>query len=375
MEEGKGHPEDGAPAGLRRRKNLYLALGVLVVLAVAAVVFGPRLRYDLAHESTDDAYVDGKIVTVSAEVTGKVAKVFINDNQPVKAGDVLVEIEDRHYRLAVEEKEARWKRMQAEDAEIRLSIEEKTRALEKAKAQLDAARAEEQLALKDRDRYRRLLKGQSVSRSRYDDAEAKWKVAAARVKAAQAAVLENGLVIENLKAGLVIQRGKIKEARAALGLADLSLRKTEVRAPVSGRVARKNVDAGKYVQAGQPLLSIVDGNDVWIVANFKETQIEEMKVGDPVDIRVDAYPHRVFKGRINSFQPGTGAVFSLLPPENSTGNFVKVVQRVPVKIVLDRAEEREHLLWPGMSVVPYVATGKGRAPAPAPAGGKIALDR
>lgn len=373
--EEKGHAEGGSPAHPPRSKNVYLALGVLVVLAVAALAFGPRLLYDLAHESTDDAYVDGKIVTVSAEVTGKVSKVFIDDNQPVKAGDILVEIEDRHYRLGAEEKEARWKRMQAEETEIRLSIEEKNRVLEKAKADLDAARAEEQLALKDRDRYRRLLKDESVARSRYDTAEAKWKVSEARAKAAQAAVRENALAILNLKARLVIQRGKIREARAALGLADLSLRKTEIRAPVSGRVAHKNVDAGKYVQPGQPLLSIVDGNDIWIVANFKETQIEEMKVGDPVDIRVDAYPRRLFKGRVDSFQPGTGAVFSLLPPENSTGNFVKVVQRVPVKIVLDRSSDRDHVLWPGMSVVPYVATGKGGSAAPAPAGGKIALDR
>jgi membrane fusion protein (multidrug efflux system) len=357
----------------RSRKNLYLAAGALLVLAVLAVAFGPRVFYALSHESTDDAYVDGKIVTVSAEVTGNVSKVYVDDNQPVKAGDLLVEIEDRHYQLTADEKEARWKRMNAEETEIRLSIEEKTSALEKAKAELEAAQAEEELASKERERYRRLLEAQSVSRSRYDDAKAKWQVAAARTKAARAALAENALGVENLKAGRVIQRGKIREALASLDLAKLSLHKTEIRAPVSGRVARKNVEAGKYVSAGQPLLSIVDGSDIWIVANFKETQIEKMKVGDPVDVRVDAYPDRAFKGRVESFQPGTGAVFSLLPPENSTGNFVKVVQRVPVKIVLDSPGNPGRALWPGMSVVPYVATG-GTA-APAPDRGKAALGR
>jgi membrane fusion protein (multidrug efflux system) len=374
MENDGMHPsENESRAGSRSRKNLVLAAGALLVLAALAVVFGPRVFYALAHESTDDAYVDGKIVTVSAEVTGNVSKVYVDDNQPVKAGDLLVEIEDRHYQLTAEEKEARWKRMNAEEAEIRLSIEEKTSALEKAKAELEAAQAEEQLASKERERYRRLLEEQSVSRSRFDDAEAKWRVASARTKAARAALAENALGVENLKAGRVIQRGKIREALASLDLAKLSLHKTGIRAPVSGRVARKNVEAGKFVSAGQPLLSIVDGSDIWIVANFKETQIEKMKVGDPVDVRVDAYPGRVFKGRVESFQPGTGSVFSLLPPENSSGNFVKVVQRVPVKIVLDPPGNPGRALWPGMSVVPYVATGETAAPAPDR--GKAALGR
>jgi membrane fusion protein (multidrug efflux system) len=360
---GIGQTENEPRARSRRGKNLYLAAGMVLVLAVLAVGLGPRVFYALSHESTDDAYVDGKIVTVSAEVTGNVAKVYVEDNQPVKEGGLLVEIEDRHYRLTAEEKEARWKRLIAEETEIRLSVEEKTRALERANAELEAAHAEEQLSSKERERYRRLLEEQSVSRSRYDDAEAKWQVAAARTKAARAALAEYALAVDNLKAGLVIQRGKIREALASLDLARLSLHKTEVRAPVTGRVARKNVEVGKYVNAGQPLLSIVDGSDIWIVANFKETQIEKMKVGDPVDIRVDAYPNRVFKGRVDSFQPGTGAVFSLLPPENSTGNFVKVVQRVPVKIVLDSPGNPGSILWPGMSVVPSVATEKTAAPA------------
>jgi membrane fusion protein (multidrug efflux system) len=370
---GMGQSENESRPRSRNGKNLYVAAGALLILAVLAVGLGPRVFYALAHESTDDAYVDGKVVTVSAEVTGNVSKVYIDDNQPVKAGDLLVEIEDRHYRLTAEEKEARWKRMNAEETEIRLSIEEKIRALERAKAELEAAQAEEQLASKEKERYQRLLEEQSVSRSRYDDAEAKWQVAAARTKAARAALAENTVGVENLKAGRVIQRGKIREALASLDLAKLSLHKTEVRAPVSGRVARKNVEAGKFVSAGQPLLSIVDGSDIWIVANFKETQIEKMKVGDPVDIRVDAYPNRVFRGRVDSFQPGTGSVFSLLPPENSSGNFVKVVQRVPVKIVLDSPGKPDRALWPGMSVVPYVSTG-GTA-ASASNGGKAELER
>jgi membrane fusion protein (multidrug efflux system) len=152
------------------------------------------------------------------------------------------------------------------------------------------------------------------------------------------------------------QTYKIREAEASAGLAKLDLSRTVVTAPFSGRIAKKNVDAGKYIQQGQPLMSIVDDSSLWIVANYKETQISHMKPGQAVDITIDAYPGTTFKGHVDSFQHGTGAVFSLLPPQNATGNFVKVVQRVPVKIVIDSKPDPSHPLWPGLSVYPSVAT-------------------
>ncbi len=156
-----------------------------------------------------------------------------------------------------------------------------------------------------------------------------------------------------MEARLTTQNHRIREAEIAKNRANLDLSKTVVTAPISGIIAMKNIDVGKYVQPGQSLFSIVNEN-TWIVANFKETQIKKMTVGQPVEIKVDAYPGKVFKGHIESLQPGTGSVFSLLPPENATGNFIKVVQRIPVKIVIDTPFDTDHPLWPGMSVVPDV---------------------
>jgi membrane fusion protein (multidrug efflux system) len=213
--------------------------------------------------------------------------------------------------------------------------------------------AEENLAAKELERYGRLIKQGAVSQSRFDRVESQWKVANARTKASEAALDEAAAAVKALQARLATQTFKIVEAQASQDLARRDLARTVVISPASGKVARKNVDPGKYVQAGQTLLAIV-GEHTWIIANFKETQIEKMTVGQPVEIKVDAYPGKVFRGRIDSLQPGTGAVFSLLPPENATGNFVKVVQRVPVKIVLDTSHDPAYPLWPGLSVVPKV---------------------
>jgi membrane fusion protein (multidrug efflux system) len=179
----------------------------------------------------------------------------------------------------------------------------------------------------------------------------------AEAEARRAEAMAARMAIRTLRAKLDEQKRAIEEARSLLELARIDLARTVIYAPASGNVTRKNVYPGNYVQPGQPLLAIVDPSEVWIVANFKETQVEKMRVGQPVDIRVDAYPGKVFKGRVDSFQHGTGSVFSLLPPNNATGSFVKVVQRVPVKIVLDGPADPRCPLWPGLSVVPHVDVG------------------
>jgi membrane fusion protein, multidrug efflux system len=290
-----------------------------------------------------------------------VVSVDIDDNQAVSAGTHLCEIFPEDYSHTLTEKKGAVSRLTAEDREVHASILARKKALAQAQANLDAALAEENLADKELKRYDKLFKEEAVSANQYDQVESRSKVARARREAAAAAVAETEASVEALQARLTTQEFRIKEAEASQSQADLDLKRTVVVAPVSGRIARKNVDPGKYVQPGQPLLSIVR-QDTWVIANFKETQIEKMAVGQPVEIEADAYPGITFKGHIESLQPGTGAVFSLLPPENATGNFVKVVQRVPVKIIMDSPFDPDHPLWPGLSVTPTVDVGRKTGP-------------
>lgn len=335
-------------------KKLAIRAIAVAVLIAAGIYFTPKALYSFFHESTDDAFVAGTIVPVSSEVKGRVTKVYVNDNQSVKAGDPLLEIYSEDYVNTVREKEGNRSTLMAQVVEIESSAEEKKKALIQAHANLDAAKAEEILASKEFKRYGELAKEALVSQSLYDRAESQWKSAKANRDAARAAVAEAEASLATLCARLKTQGSRIKEAEASLSTAKLDLRRTLVVAPVSGRVAKKNVDPGKYVQAGQTLLALVDDKDIWVTANFKETQIKKMRREQPVEIRVDAYPGVLFKGHVDSFQPGTGSVFSLLPPENATGNFVKVIQRVPVKILIDTPPDPTHPLRPGLSVVPHV---------------------
>lgn len=342
-------------------KTWGIRAAVVVVLAVCSVYAFHKISYALAHESTDDAFVEGVVVPISSEVKGQVTKVFVADNQQVKKGDILLEIFPEDFSRVVQTKESSLARLAAEKQELRATIKVKTMSLARAKADLDAAENDAALAEKDLKRATDLRKEEVISQSQFDQAESRAKSMASRRESARAAMAEAEAAIEALNAQLLTQTYRIKEADAAAGLAKLDLSRTVVTAPISGRVAKKNVDAGKYVQQGQPLLALVDDNDLWIVANYKETQIAHMKPGQAVDITVDAYPGVTFKGHVDSFQPGTGAAFSLLPPQNATGNFVKVVQRVPVKILIDSKPDPAYPLRPGLSVYPSVAiSGKDR---------------
>ncbi|HUJ88819.1 MAG TPA: HlyD family secretion protein [Syntrophorhabdales bacterium] len=342
------------------KKWVFRGLAVLAILI--ACIYGVfRFIHSLSHESTDDAYVAGIIVPVSAEVRGRVVAIYFDDNQYVTAGARLIEIFPEDYSHTLSEKKGAVSRLTAEDRELHASIMARKKALTQAQANLEAARAEENMANKEFKRYDRLFKEEAVSANQYDQVESRSQVAHARREAAAAAVAEAEASVEAVQARLATQEFRIKEADASQSLAQLELKRTMVVAPMSGRIARKNVDPGKYVQPGQPLLSIVR-KDTWVIANFKETQIEKMTVGQPVEIEADAYPGVTFKGRIDSLQPGTGAVFSLLPPENATGNFVKVVQRLPVKIVLDSPFDPAHPLWPGLSVIPTVDVSRRTGP-------------
>ncbi len=326
----------------------------VVAVIVAAVTYGiVYFIHSLSHENTDDAYVAGTVVPIAAEVKGRVVKVYIDDNQYVDAGKPLLEIYRQDYLDLVKEKKETIFRLTSEENEHAAAIEEKEKTLTRARANLDVAISEEDLAKTEVQRYESLLKKEAISQNQYDQMKSRWQVTVARRQAAAAAIDEAEAALKAIKAKYATQSFKIKEARATKSLAERDLARTVVIAPISGRIAMKNVDPGKYVMPGQALLAIVK-EDIWVIANFKETQITKMTVGQPVEIKVDAYPSVTFSGHVDSLQSGTGSVFSLLPPENATGNFVKVVQRVPVKIVIDSKFDPRHPLWPGLSVVPTV---------------------
>jgi membrane fusion protein, multidrug efflux system len=278
----------------RRRGFLITGAAVLVL----AVVLGTAYYvYASRRESTNDAFIDGRIVRVGAQISGRVVKLLVTDNQLVQENQVLVEIDNR-------------------DASARV---------EQGKAQVTAAEVAATNAEDDAKRAQQLFERQLVARADYERA-----VATARQRRADA-----------------------DAAKKALAQSELDLSYTRVVAPDSGRVTRRIVEEGMFVQVGQTLMSIVP-NDFWVVANFKETQLANMRPGQPATVKIDAYPDLVLRGHVDSIQAGTGARFSLLPPENATGNFVKVVQRVPVKITLDPLPPGNYQLGPGMSVVPTV---------------------
>ena len=299
----------------------------VIVLAILALVFGSSyLRFAMSRESTDDAFIQGHIVSVSAKVDGHTTKVYVQDNQWVEKGDLLAELDPRDFQVSLDLVSASLSAAQA--------IAEQSRA-QVGIASVEAARAE-----KDYNRYRQLFEASGgVTQQQVDNAAAAAQSAAAQLEAANKQV--------------IAAQAKASEAKAAFEQAQLNLSYTRIYAPQSGRVTNKALEEGEYIRVGQPLMMIVP-REVWVVANFKETQLKYMKPGQLVKIKVDAYPQKDFRGHIDSIQAGTGAIFSLLPPENATGNYVKVVQRVPVKIVFDEDPNETKMLSPGMSVVPDV---------------------
>lgn len=337
----------------------FLPVIALFVLIGLALLFH-YIFYASSHVSTDDAEVGGNIVQVSPRVDGQVIHVYINDNQEVKKGALLLEIDPSNY-------EARLKQAQADlaAAVTHATITKATTPAEVAQqssnvhavsSNVAAAAAQVRLTQTNLYRYLTLFAKDEVSKQQVDQARADAVKAEADLKSAiaQVAVARHQLQKANADADQVrVSLEQVKAAQAQVKQAELNLLYTKIYAPETGRVTNKSVVAGDYLQPGQAVLALVT-NDLWVVANFKETQLRRLKVGQPVDIHVDA-TGQTLKGHINSIQAGTGAVFSLLPPENATGNFVKVVQRIPVKITLDNPSDAQSIA-PGMSVVPVVIT-------------------
>jgi membrane fusion protein (multidrug efflux system) len=338
----------------RVRWAIRILPAVLVVLA--AIYLLPRLVYSFSHESTDDAYVGGTIIPISAEVGGRVTRVWVEDHQRVHEGQPLVEIDSTDYRTRVESRTASLSSTRAQRDATEASIEEQRRVLVSARADLTAARAQASLATTEKHRYAGLLAAGSISQSDFDHRASAAQVAGARVEAAGAAVQRAQATLKRLRAELRLQEDRIRQAASDLVAARTALGRTTVVAPADGVLAQKDVDPGQVIQPGQPLMQLVRQDSMYVDANFKETQLHDIRVGDRVEIDVDAYPGSTFQGHVGSFQPGAGAVFSLLPPENATGNFIKVVRRVPVRIWIDSPPDSLRPLWPGLSAEPHVDT-------------------
>jgi len=382
-------------------------------LAIALVVAGFFVwRHFSPRESTDDAQVSGHVSPVAARVAGTVATVVVNDNQPVKAGEVLVEIDPHDYQLALARAEADLAAAEAAASAARTTVPVMSAtttsqldvartgatnaeaALHAAAHEVDASRAKLTVAMaklteatagakkasQDLERLRPLVAKDEVSKQQYDIAISADESARAAVESAQAGIGEAQANLEVSEAKRLQAEGMVTEAkseataastapeqvamteakskaadaqvlqaRAAVDVAKLNLDRATVRAPTAGIVSRKSVEVGQIVQAGQPLMALTALESVWVTANFKETQLDSMRVGQRADVSVDAYG-RHYAGHVDSIAAATGATFSLLPPDNASGNFVKVVQRVPVKIVIDSGQDTVAVLRPGMSV-------------------------
>ena len=404
------------PKGLANPKTKRLALGAGAVLLTALVSL---FFYYHNRESTDDAQVDGHITPIASKVYGRVGQVLVDDNEPVKAGQVLVKIDPRDYQAAVDqaraalllaESEARSAGVdvprtrenvlsgttsadaqllgsQADLAGAQTTYEQaQTADLAWAQANVEKSLANAELAKADLARYLPLVEKGEISKQQYDAAKANADATASALKAdrerlAQArrsvdvamAQLEAAKArVEQAKAEVAAARAnvkqvsmraadaqakiaKVEQARAALDAAQLNLSYTEITAPVNGVATHKQVEPGQIVQAGQGLLVVVPLQNVWVTANFRETQLKNMKPGQKAEVKVDTYG-KTFSGRVDSIAGATGSVLSLLPPENATGNFVKVVQRIPVKIVLDPIPPDKAVLRPGMNVDATVLT-------------------
>jgi len=331
------------------KKRIGFLVGALVVCVVVALYYSGFIA---PFESTDDAFIEGHVTQVAPQVAGRVARVLVSDNQFVSAGEVLVQIEPSDYEAKLQQQRAKLASAQSRLAQASAQLTVDQAKAEQERAAVLAAQAEAARADADSKRYE-AIGTSGVSQSQIDLAATQARSTAATLTAARNKELAAEAQVSLDQASIQTAAAEVKRSEATVQQAELDLSYTQVQAQESGYVTRKTVEPGSYVQPGQALLAIVQ-REVWVVANFKETQLTHMRPGQSVKVRVDAYPHLKLTGHVDSVQSGSGARFSLFPPENATGNYVKVVQRVPVKIVLDNLFGTHVVLGPGMSVEPKV---------------------
>ncbi len=358
-------PEKGPAQTGSKSPVLWLAITLLLaVLWYAGLTY---FVYAMTHESTDDAFIAGHLVSIAPRISGQVAAVHVLDNQMVHSNDLLVEIDPAPFATTVAQKKAA---ADSEDSSYKAAIAayelmgQKVKTAqadaESSQADIAAAEATDIKAKADFDRAQALIKDQTISSQEFDLAKANLDKADADLNSArQKAASDESKVDEAsaqndaawAEAGSVL--AQFKQAGTSVDSANLDLSYTKIYAPADGLVTRKQVEVGDYLQTGQQIMSLVP-SEVWVTANFKESQLEKMRPGQPVLVAIDALGGRKFRAHLDSVQDGSGAQFSMLPPENATGNFVKVVQRVPVKIVFDEALPADHTIGPGLSVTPSV---------------------
>ncbi len=421
QQRSEGDSKRRKPGNPRRKRAIRFVILALVVVGIIVAI--PIYAYYSVRESTDDAQVDGHVVPISPRISGTVISVLVNDNQQVRAGQELVRLDPADYQVALEQAQAQLATAQANTTESSVNVpltnintrtqvstsssqmEESQAAVAAAQQAINTARArlnssnaalaQKQANLvkaeKDLIRFQDLVSKDEISRQDYDAAVAASQSNAAQVDSAKADIaaaqhtLDQAVAqLNQAKARLAtaqIQRrqsqeirpkqeavsearykqaqAQVRQRQADLAQAQLNLGYAIIRAPVDGIVSRKNAEPGMQISPGQQIMALVPLDDIWVTANFKETQLKSMRVGQKVEISVDTYGGRKYRGHVDSIAAASGAKFSLLPPENATGNYVKVVQRIPVKIVLEPGENRDHSLLPGMSVEPTVLLNSG----------------
>ena len=309
-------------------KKRYIFAGVTFAVVIATIVFAIN---ESKYVSTDDAYIETHAVMLAPKVSGQVVDVFVQDNQVVREGDLIAEIDSADYKIRLGESAARY--------DMALFKQNS------AKANFAAAASEIDLSKKDLERYTALYADGAVPKQQLDQAQIQYDAAKAKLMQAN----QNLLSVNNNR----VADAELKQLASLKQQAELNLSYTKIFAPQSGYITNKNIEKGAYIQVGQPIMAIVP-EKVWVVANFKENQLENMKKGQEVEVKIDTYPNKVFKGKVDSIQRSSGAKSSLFPPENAVGSFVKIVQRIPVKIVFDEQIDPKYVIVPGMSAEPKV---------------------
>ena len=342
-----------------------LAIGIAVIICIVFYMY-----YRATRIATDDAYIEGNIHTIASKVSGTVKVIYINDNQFVKKGGPLLEIDSVDFDVKAREATSSYEAEKAKSTETyyKLDVARKqsaqiNAAIETAKANRNLADANLKQAKADMKRAENLLKEEAISKEKYEKTktaldvnEAQLKASVERIKELEASMETQLSLVKQNDAGLAAQKALVDTRKATMDGALLNKGYTQILSPVDGYITKKSIEAGNQISAGQPLCAIVPLEGIWITANFKETQVAKIKPGQKVDIKIDTYSGKTFSGVVDSIMAGTGASFSLFPPENATGNYVKVVQRIPVKIILDKDTDKDHLLRIGMSVTPTVIT-------------------
>lgn len=339
-----------------KKKNKAFIFATMTIIGIVLLCSGYWFGYARYFESTDNAYLQGDITTIRPKVSGYIIQSYVNDNQKVKKGDLLVELDARDYVTALEQAKAHLAVSKSSIDNLSAQRILQQSQILQAESGVDSARAEYQRSSQQVERSQSLLKKGYASKDEVDDMVAQQKVALAELEEAKANLVAAHDQLSVIDSNIHQARASITESKVDVDQAELNLSYTKIYAPVDGIIGKRSVRQGLLVQSGTPLLSLVPTNNIWVEANFKETQLGDIHKGQKVTIEFDAFPDQPLTGVVDSFSPATGAKFALLPPENATGNFTKIVQRVPVKISILDPQKLKGRLLPGLSVVTTIDT-------------------